>query len=64
MEIKIIIILILIAIYDYFLIVGSGIYIIIIDKNSIGKLFLFIELEKYLREKLTLDLYKLYIFYI
>ena len=64
MEIKIIIILILIAIYDYFLIVGSGIYIIIIDKNSIGKLFLFIGLEKYLREKLTLDLYKLYIFYI
>ena len=64
MEIKIIIILILIVIYDYFLIVGSGIYIIIIDKNSIGKLFLFIELEKYLREKLTLDLYKLYIFYI
>ena len=64
MEIKIIIILILIAIYDYLLIVGSGIYIIIIDKNSIGKLFLFIELEKYLREKLTLDLYKLYIFYI
>ena len=64
MELKIIIILILIAIYDYFLIVGSGIYIIIIDKNSIGKLFLFIELEKYLREKLTLDLYKLYIFYI
>ena len=64
MEIKIIIILILIVIYDYFLIVESGIYIIIIDKNSIGKLFLFIELEKYLREKLTLDLYKLYIFYI
>ena len=64
MEIKIIIILILIAIYDYLLIVGSGIYIIIIDKNSIGKLFLFIELEKYLREKLTLDLYKLYILFI